>query len=85
MIQRHRLRQIREQRGLSQGKLGHSIGQDGQYIWKLEAGVRTGVSSGTLARLAVALGVSSDFLLGLYDTPTRAPGGTLVRSPAPVP
>jgi len=85
MIQRARLREIRAQRGLSQGRLGRSIGQDGQYIWKLESGVRSGVSSTTLMRLAIALDVSSDFLLGLGDVPTRAPGGAPVWRPTPVP
>jgi hypothetical protein len=85
MIQRGRLRQIREERGLSQRKLGRLIGKDGQYLWKLENGMRSGVTSTTLARLAVALGVSSDFLLGLDERPTRGPGTTPARRPAPVP
>jgi transcriptional regulator with XRE-family HTH domain len=85
MLQRGRLRQIREERGISQGQLGKRIGQDGQYIWKLEAGVRSGVSSTTLARLAVALDVSADYLLGLNNTPTRGTGTTRARRPAPVP
>jgi transcriptional regulator with XRE-family HTH domain len=85
MLQRGRLRQIREERGLSQGKLGKCIGQDGQYISKLESGVRSGVTSTTLARLAVALGISSDFLLGLDDTSTRAPGTLPAQRSVPVP
>ena len=70
---------------MSQGGLGQLIGQDGQYVWKLEAGVRRGVHSATLARLAVALGVSSDFLLGLDDAPTRAPGTVATLRPIPEP
>jgi transcriptional regulator with XRE-family HTH domain len=84
MIQGHRLRHIREQRGLSQRKLGRLIGKDGQYLWKLESGMRSCVTSTTLARLAVALGTSSDFLLGLDDRPARAPGTRRARHPAPV-
>ena len=85
MIQGHRLRHIREQRGLSQRKLGRLIGKDGQYLWKLESGMRSCVTSTTLARMAVALGVSSDFLLGLDETPTRTLGTIRARHPAPVP
>src|SRR5262249_39443651 len=51
------------------------------YIWKLEAGVRTGVSSTTLIRLARALGVSSDFLLGLDTTPLSGPAGEEPTNP----
>jgi diadenosine tetraphosphate (Ap4A) HIT family hydrolase len=38
---------------------------------RLEHGMRSGVASATLARLAVALSVSADFLLGLDHTSTR--------------
>jgi transcriptional regulator with XRE-family HTH domain len=72
MIQGDRLRQRREQRGLSQGKLRGLIGKDGQYIWKLESGMRSGVNSTTLIRMAQALETSSDYLLGLSDRATPA-------------
>ena len=73
MIQRERLRQIRDQRGMSQGALGKLIGKDAKYISKLELGVRSGVTSTTLVRLAVALDVSADYLLGLPDRTAPAP------------
>ena len=47
MIQGHRLRQIREQRALSQGTLGKLVGKDAQYISKLERGVRLSVHTTT--------------------------------------
>jgi transcriptional regulator with XRE-family HTH domain len=80
MIQRYRLRQIREQRGLSQGALGQLLGKDAKYISKLELGVRSGVTSTTLARMAVALGVSADYLLGISDRATPAPHDSLPPS-----
>ena len=70
MIQRHRLRQIREQLALSQGTLGKLVGKDAQYISKLERGVRLSVHTTTLARLVSALPVSADYLLGFSDCET---------------
>jgi transcriptional regulator with XRE-family HTH domain len=67
MIQGHRLRQIRTQRGLSQGALAKLVATDAQYISKLERGVRVSVSTTTLERLVHALHVSADYLLGLPD------------------
>jgi transcriptional regulator with XRE-family HTH domain len=48
------------------------IAKDAQYIWKLESGMRAGVTSTTLMRLARALETSSDYLLGLSDRATPA-------------
>jgi transcriptional regulator with XRE-family HTH domain len=73
MIRRDRLRQLREERGLSQEKLGRLIGKDGPYVWKIESGTRHGITSKTLRCMAVALGVSADYLLGLDDCETRTP------------
>jgi transcriptional regulator with XRE-family HTH domain len=67
MIQGQRLRQIRTQRGLSQGALAKLVATDAQYISKLERGVRVSVSTTTLERLVHALHVSADYLLGLPD------------------
>ena len=72
MIQGHRLRQIRTQRGLSQGALAKLLATDAQYISKLERGVRVSVSTTTLERLVTALDTSADYLLGLSDQPTPA-------------
>ena len=84
MIQRNRLRQIREQRGLSQGALGKLIGKDAKYLSKLELGVRSGVTSTTLVRMAVALDVSADYLLGLPDRAAPAPPTTPGHPLSPV-
>jgi transcriptional regulator with XRE-family HTH domain len=49
---------------MSQEGLGKAIGQDQQYISKLERGAVTGITMATLERLADALGVSMDYLAG---------------------
>ena len=79
MIQGHRLRQIRAQRGLSQGALAKLVATDAQYISKLERGVRVSVSTTTLERLVHALHVSSDYLLGLSDQ--AAPAAVVTSQP----
>jgi transcriptional regulator with XRE-family HTH domain len=67
MIQGDCLREVRQQRGLSQAALGHRLGLDGQYIYKLEHGVLRSMTTTTLERLVHALHVSADYLLGLSD------------------
>ena len=77
MIQGQRLRQMREQRGLSKAAFGRLIGKDGQYVWKVETGVHPGVTSTTLTRMALALDISADYLLGISDCATVPdPSGT---------
>jgi transcriptional regulator with XRE-family HTH domain len=65
MILGHRLKEKREARGLTLEALGRLIAKDAQYIWKLESGRRSGVTSTTLKDLALALQTSADYLLGL--------------------
>ena len=45
MILGHRLKEKREARGLTLEALGPLIAKDAQYIWKLESGRRSGVTS----------------------------------------
>ena len=65
-----RLARIREQRGLSQAELAEMVSLNSQQIYRYENG-RTEPDGEIVARIAVALGVSSDYLLGLtdYETP----------------
>jgi transcriptional regulator with XRE-family HTH domain len=79
MIQGDRLRDIRQQRGLSQAALGQRVGLDGQYIHKLEHGVLRSITTTTLERLVHALHVSSDYLLGLSDQ--AAPAAVVTSQP----
>jgi transcriptional regulator with XRE-family HTH domain len=64
MLDRNFLRQARERAHLSQQALGTHIGQDQQYISKLERGVLESMTIGTLVRLADVLRCTTDELLG---------------------
>lgn len=60
-----RLSAVRERRGLTQGEVAQRAHLPQQAISRLERGDRTHVRSDVLARLAIALEVSADVLLGL--------------------
>ena len=64
MLDRQFLREARERAHLSQQALGAQIGQDQQYISKLERGVLDSMTIGTLLRLADVLDCTTDELLG---------------------
>ena len=70
-----RLRQARG--GLTQAELARAAGLTHASISRFENGLNQPVA-GTLRRLAAALGVSADYLIGLTDEPTSA----LQRDPA---
>lgn len=84
MLDRHFLRQARERAQLSQQALGAHIGQDQQYISKLERGVLESMTIGTLVRLADVLGCTTDELLG-RPKPALAPLGAGAVDPNDVP
>jgi transcriptional regulator with XRE-family HTH domain len=67
MLDRDRLRLARLKLRLSQGTLGEAIGKDQSYVSKLERGEVQDITIHTLARLADALQVSTDYLLGRKD------------------
>ena len=69
MILGQRLKARREERRLTLEALGRLIAKDAQYIWKLESGRRSGVTSTTLKDLALALQTSADYLLGSPMSP----------------
>ena len=68
-----RLSAVRERRGLTQGEVARRAHLPQQAISRLERGERSHVRSDVLARLAIALETSADFLLGLCETDTPAP------------
>ena len=76
-----RVSAVRQHRGLTQGEVAQRAHLPQQAISRLERGDRTHVRSDVLARLAVALDVSSDVLLGLRDLADDA----ATRPPAPPP
>jgi transcriptional regulator with XRE-family HTH domain len=74
---RERLRNLRERRGLSQNGLAKQSGVAQAVVQRLEAGLRDvdHLSVGVARRLARALGVSVDHLIGMYEderTPATA-------------
>ena len=82
MIQGDRLRRLREQAAMTQTRLGVLIGQDQQYVSKLERGVLQGMTVETLERLCRALQVSTDYLL---DFSWSAPEASSTMDPLPAP
>lgn len=78
MLDVERLRMGRLRLRLSQKRLGELIGQDQAYISRLEHGEISDITVGTLERLADALGVTTDYLLG--RTPAPDPDAALVAA-----
>ena len=62
-----RLRALRKRRGLSVEELAQRAGLTRRHIWRLEAGKRPRVAAVTLARIALALDTSVDYLVHLSD------------------
>ena len=82
-----RLSAVRERRGLTQGEVARRAHLPQQAISRLERGDRSHVRSDVLARLAIALETSADFLLGLRETdatPPAPPQHRRTRQAAPV-
>jgi transcriptional regulator with XRE-family HTH domain len=77
-----RLRAIRETRVLSQTELGEQAGVPALMISHFETGTRPSASAATLVKLANALEISIDYLIGRSDDPTPVSGrvGALLRS-----
>jgi transcriptional regulator with XRE-family HTH domain len=71
---RERLRHLRQRKGLSQNELAKQSGVAQAVVQRLEAGVRgvEHLSVGVAGRLARTLGVSIDYLVGLYEDERRA-------------
>lgn len=65
-----RLREVREQRGLSQSELARRVGVSQRAISSYENGERTPAGD-ILVRISHVLGVSSAYLLGMTDDPKR--------------
>ena len=64
-----RLRAMRKERGLSARDVERMAKVTARHIWRLEAGKRPSVAAVTLARIALALDVDINYLLGLTDVP----------------
>ena len=64
-----RLRAMRKERGLSADDVERMAKVTARHIWRLEAGKRPNVAAVTLARIALAVEVDINYLLGLTDIP----------------
>ena len=64
-----RLRAVRKRSGLSVHDVEQRAKVTARHIWRLEAGKRPNVAAVTLARIALAVDVDIDYLLGLTDVP----------------
>ena len=73
-----RLGLIREQRGYTQAELAEMIGVGTQQIYRYENG-KTEPDGDIVAKLARALNVTTDYLLGVTDTPLGTLAGFLSR------
>ncbi len=60
-----------ERSGLSHAEVARQAGMPWAQLWKILTGKRATVHAETLRRLALALDCTTDYLLGLRDTPTR--------------
>ena len=67
-----RMGELRKQRGLSAEALARKANVSTRHIWRLQTGKRPNVAAVTLARIALALDSSVDYLVGLSDTPDRS-------------
>lgn len=63
-----RLKEARERRGLTQAELGKEAGLPSTTLSHFESGSRK-PSFDNLRRLTRVLGVSTDYLMGIVDTP----------------
>lgn len=66
-----RLRAVRKERGLSARDVERMARVTARHIWRLEAGKRPNVAAVTLARIALAVEVDINYLLGLTEDPAR--------------
>jgi transcriptional regulator with XRE-family HTH domain len=73
-IFRQRLREAREMRGYKQEKLADRAGMPATTIAHFEAGTRK-PSFDSLRKLAIALEITTDYLLGRVDDPELAQAG----------
>jgi transcriptional regulator with XRE-family HTH domain len=64
-----RLQYSRKSAGLTQVSLARASGVPQNTISRIELGRNDETSTGTLKKLALALNVSTDYLLGLKDDP----------------
>jgi len=70
-----RLRQLRHVRNIPARQVAHKVGITTYHVYRLERGERPRAWGITVAKLALALGTSTDYLLNLTDdsAPAKKP------------
>ena len=71
-----RLKQLRENEGLSQEELAEQLGISEPQIWRYEKG-ESSPRADVLTKLATFFTVSADYLLGISDNPAVSLSGDL--------
>jgi transcriptional regulator with XRE-family HTH domain len=66
-----RLNEAFARSGLSHAAVAQKAGMSWPQLWKILRGKRPHLAADTLRRVAVALDVSTDYLLGLSNDPQR--------------
>jgi len=69
-----RLKALRQKRAWRAEEVARRAGVSVRHIWRLEANARPNVAAVTVGRLALALGTSVEYLLGMTDNPAARPG-----------
>jgi len=77
-----RLIRARAQRGWNQSECARQAGVHRATLALLEDGKKPHIRSDMLYTLALALGVSADYLLGLHEDPQVAPSATSLHATA---
>jgi transcriptional regulator with XRE-family HTH domain len=72
-IDKHKLEEALARSGMNAAELARASGVDKSTISKMLSGERHSTTALILSRLARALNVTSDYLLGLSDTPEPTP------------
>lgn len=67
-----RIKSIRERRGLSQNELSRLSGVRQALLSELESGKKQDTTGFALKRLAQTLGVTVDYLVGMYEESAHA-------------
>ena len=77
-----RLCRAREKRGWTQKDLARNSGVPYETIWRLETGKHRQPQFDVATRLARALGVTMDYLAGMYEEEKKAEDAELVAAVA---
>lgn len=75
-----RIRVYREKKGWNQRELARQARVDHAWISRVESGERNNLSLDAAKRIALALGVTVDYLAGIYDEQDGDPAGAVRQS-----